>query len=239
MPPLSSLIDIDRAESAFRLLFLFVRDEMSEEDERSVFSGALKELLRGLQLPPGAVEKLHRIFNVVVQTPPDLERSVDDVLRDFGPDREALVAIVRLILRLVSDEGMISRRHCSDLRLVLDRFALTLSEYELFSEEEKQLLSFALSGEGFAEWGTHSKEMLSAYSTLGCPPNSTDDEIRRAYRSLAKKYHPDRAAPLDLSESETKSRQRQFQKVQSAYDHIVRGRTEVQEPTSSRRRSGK
>ena len=29
------------------------------------------------------------------------------------------------------------------------------------------------------------------YKVLGISPNATDDEIKQAYRKLAKKYHPD------------------------------------------------
>jgi len=225
MHEMTSLLDFDRAESAFKLMFLFVRDDLSSEDEQSTFDGALKEILRGVRIPPGASEKLYRIYSSVLVSPADLPGSTAAVMRDFGSNRELLAAIVSLILRLVSDEGMISRRHCSDLREVLERFSFTAEEFELFSEHEKQLLGYALAGETFTEWGLHSKELLSAYTILGCPPSATDDEVRRAYRSLAMKYHPDRAAPLDLGEGETKKQQRQFQKVQTAYDAVSRART--------------
>ncbi len=35
------------------------------------------------------------------------------------------------------------------------------------------------------------------YSILSLPPDSTDGEIKAAYRSLAKKYHPDRSGTED------------------------------------------
>ena len=33
--------------------------------------------------------------------------------------------------------------------------------------------------------------MQDPYRVLGVSPQATDDEIKKAYRALAKKYHPD------------------------------------------------
>lgn len=60
------------------------------------------------------------------------------------------------------------------------------------------------------------------YSILGVSPNATDDEIKRAYRDLSRKYHPDSYAnnPLaDLAEE-------RFKEVQEAYDQIMKERSQ-------------
>ena len=58
--------------------------------------------------------------------------------------------------------------------------------------------------------------MKNPYEVLGVPENATDEQIKQAYRDLAKKYHPDNyaASPLaDLAEEKMKE-------INEAYDSI-------------------
>ena len=58
------------------------------------------------------------------------------------------------------------------------------------------------------------------YDVLGVSPNASDDEIKKAYRELSRKYHPDANAnnPLaDLAEEK-------FKEIQEAYDTIMKER---------------
>ena len=59
------------------------------------------------------------------------------------------------------------------------------------------------------------------YEVLGVSPNASDDEIKKAYRDLTRKYHPDANVnnPLaDLAEEK-------FKEVQEAYDTIMHERS--------------
>ena len=55
--------------------------------------------------------------------------------------------------------------------------------------------------------------MGDPYKILGVSPDASDDEIKRAYRELAKKYHPDRN-PGDQEAA------RKMQEVNDAYERI-------------------
>ena len=63
--------------------------------------------------------------------------------------------------------------------------------------------------------------MRDPYEVLGVSPDSSDDEVKRAYRDLARKYHPDNYQnnPLaDLAEEKMKE-------INQAYDAITRARS--------------
>jgi curved DNA-binding protein CbpA len=61
-----------------------------------------------------------------------------------------------------------------------------------------------------------------SYEYLGCTEHDTDDTIKRAYRRLAVKLHPDKHASHALSPEQTLSHLRAFQKLQQAYEAIWR-----------------
>ncbi len=62
--------------------------------------------------------------------------------------------------------------------------------------------------------------MNNPYEVLGVPRTATNDEVKKAYRQLCKKYHPDSYVnnPLaDLAEEK-------FKEVQAAYEQIMKER---------------
>ncbi|MHA3770449.1 DnaJ C-terminal domain-containing protein [Verrucomicrobiota bacterium sgz303538] len=51
------------------------------------------------------------------------------------------------------------------------------------------------------------------YSVLGVPRNATEEEIKKAFRKLARQHHPDTAKPKDKAAAEEK-----FKEINEAYD---------------------
>ena len=60
------------------------------------------------------------------------------------------------------------------------------------------------------------------YQVLGVSPNASNDEIKKAYRELSRKYHPDTNTnnPLaDLAEEKFKQVQEAYQQIQDSREH--------------------
>ena len=58
--------------------------------------------------------------------------------------------------------------------------------------------------------------MTDPYKVLGVAPSATDDEIKKAYRDLARKYHPDKYRDSDLADLASEK----MKEVNAAYEEI-------------------
>ena len=65
-------------------------------------------------------------------------------------------------------------------------------------------------------------ETDSSYKILEIDPSATNDEIKKAYRRMAMKYHPDKVS--HLGDDFRKSADEKFNKVNEAYEKIKKER---------------
>jgi DnaJ like chaperone protein len=61
-----------------------------------------------------------------------------------------------------------------------------------------------------------------AYKILEIDKTATADEIKKAYRTMAKKYHPDKV--IHLGKEHQKGAEEKFKQVQGAYEQIQKER---------------
>ena len=66
------------------------------------------------------------------------------------------------------------------------------------------------------------KTLDEAYKVLEIEPTATDDEVKKAYRKMALKHHPDRVATL--GEDVKKAAEEKFQQINNAKEMIFKAR---------------
>ena len=92
--------------------------------------------------------------------------------------------------------------------------------------EFQNILGMVLNQSHFAGGQPHSASTLDdAYKALGVGKESTDQEVKKAYRKLISQYHPDKLIGQGLPEDMIAVATKQAQEVQIAYDLIMKSRT--------------
>lgn len=66
------------------------------------------------------------------------------------------------------------------------------------------------------------KSVDNSYTILEIEKSATDAEVKKAFRTMAKKYHPDKLQHMD--EAYRKGAEEKFRRVQEAYEHIQKER---------------
>lgn len=113
-------------------------------------------------------------------------------------------------------------------RLQLFQYLVQLAQCDGMVQSELDVLDSIASAIGLSNIDRDSllnmyrQSADSAYKVLGIEPTATDDEVRKAYKKMALKYHPDKVATL--GEDVQKAAEEKFKKVQQAYEQIKKER---------------
>ena len=115
----------------------------------------------------------------------------------------------------------------SRLQLVHVLFGLSQSDGDVHADEIKVINKIStLLGISNIEYQSiesmFKEDLDSAYKVLGVNSNSTDLEIKKAYRRMANKFHPDKIA--HLGEEYKNIAQEKFKSVSDAYHRIKKDR---------------
>ena len=111
-------------------------------------------------------------------------------------------------------DGEFHQSELSMLRLIAQY--LGISQYDYTSIHERHV------GHSSNQAFGHSNNQKDPYKVLGITEDATDDEVRRAYRRMAMKYHPDRVA--GMSEELQRNAAEQMKEINSAYEAIKQQR---------------
>lgn len=117
--------------------------------------------------------------------------------------------------------------YSSRLQLVHFLYGVSYSDQHV-SPEESKVIGIIAGYLGISEKDIQSiqsmfyKDIDSAYKVLEIDKSATDEEVKKAYRRMAVKYHPDKVGYL--GDDFKKAANEKFQKVNEAYERIKKER---------------
>jgi len=205
------------AEDFVRALFMCMGHlakadgRVSEEEIR-----AARLVMHRLNLAPAQVRKAIHWFDEGKQPGFPLVQTVRELRRVHARRSEQRSLFVRLLLEVV----LAGRR----LRTRERRLIWTVcTELDIGRVELAQLEAMILAQKGFrrSPAGTADTARLRrAYATLGVDESSSNDEIKRAYRRLMNRNHPDKIAGDNPDENVVAEAQRRTREIRGAYEML-------------------
>lgn len=175
------------------------------QEEIRVFDVFLRDNLR---MSPDDRRLAGRIFDEARDSAipaGDFARQVRGIM-GRSPDRLRL--IVTLLLQIAHADGRLHPAEDEMIRGITRDLGLSDRDYQ----------------ECRALFGPAQDSLETAYEALGVAPDATDDEVKKAYRRIAREYHPDVLQGKGMPEEFLQSGKEMLQKVNVAYNRIKKDR---------------
>jgi DnaJ like chaperone protein len=116
---------------------------------------------------------------------------------------ESRLELIHFLYNLAQSDGVIDSSEFSIIEKIADFLGISSADAQSIKS-------------------TFFDDLESAYKTLEITSSASDDEIKKAYKQMAIKYHPDKVS--HLGEEVQKSATEKFRKVNEAYERIKKNR---------------
>lgn len=131
---------------------------------------------------------------------------------------EARVQLIKFLFGVAYSDGQVTSAEELEIRKIASYMLISQQDYLTlrsiyFRQHYQRQYSYS---------STYSKNSDYEYEVLGLTEQSSNDSIKKAYRSLVKKYHPDRLH--NATKEDRQVAKEKFQKIQAAYEKIKKER---------------
>ncbi len=201
-------------QSAFTSCVIVLGAKLAKCDGR-VSRDEVESFKRVFNVPPHQVAIVGRTFDRARETSRGYEPYAARLAGMFAQERAALEEVLGGLFRVaVSDSVELSPPEVYFLRRVAVIFGLNEQDFERIALRS-----------GVRVPGSPKTEARDEnYAVLGVPESASDDEIKRTYRALIRKHHPDRLTAQGLPPELVSQATEKMKRINAAYDQICRKR---------------
>lgn len=118
-------------------------------------------------------------------------------------DHSSRLQLVHFLFGISSADGHVHSKEVEEIRRISDFLGIRTADFESIK-------------------AMFYKDVYSAYKILETTPDANDEEVKKAYRKMATKYHPDKVS--HLGPEFQKAAKEKFQEVQAAYEQVKKER---------------
>ena len=151
--------------------------------------------------------------------------SVCNTMRSSANIHERLL-VVQLLFGIAASDGELHPAELAEIEKIAMMIGISRGDYESIKSMYTGGYSYGgYSSGGYSSGGGsayRSHTLGEDYKILEISENASDDEVKKAYRAMAKKYHPDRVA--HLGEEMRKQAEEKFARMSDAYERIKKAR---------------
>lgn len=176
-----------------------------------------------------------KLFRKAKDSAKTFEEFAEQYATLFSGDRLTLERTVDLLLAIASAEPRGTERKYALIRKAVKLFRLDSAQYERLRSRyphshHANSLREKHNGRQRAPLGSArlkgaskraSFHCADPFLVLGCKSGDSPETLRRAYRRLARKYHPDTVAAQGLPPEFKRFAERKFREIQTAYDQLL------------------
>lgn len=177
---------------------------------------AARLIMHRLGLSPAQVRRAIHWFDEGKQPGFPLRQTVREVRRVSGRSASKRTLFLRLLLEVVLAKSTLRKQERSMIWVVcteLDIGRVELAQLEAMIRAQK---GFKRSPEGSAD----AARLRQAYATLGVSPEAGNEEIKKAYRRLMNRSHPDKIAGTNPDAEVVAEAERRTREVRAAYEML-------------------
>lgn len=136
---------------------------------------------------------------------------------DFGRERHQVMNMMDLLFAMAASDGSLHPREEVILLRAAGIFHIGRLQYDRIKSRYYQTQSQSGNRQRWSPLDPH-------YLILGAEPTDSLDQIKKKYRALAMKWHPDKIAANGGSSETLRHAKEKFQQINEAYERILEAR---------------